>query len=153
MIFDDDLKFSNQQAVTAAAASSNAVDAGPLYTGNTGRNLGLGKGWFVYLRVDQSFTDSGSDSSVTVTLETDDAVLFPSPATIATLMTLPALAAANSKYGVKMPPAAAVPYERYLRLKYTPNNGDLSAGKVTAGLILNMPNWKAFPSAVSTGLD
>jgi hypothetical protein len=41
MFMDADLLFSDAQAVTAAAASTNYYDTGPLFTGNTGRNIGV----------------------------------------------------------------------------------------------------------------
>jgi hypothetical protein len=41
MFMDADLLFSDAQAVTATAASTNYYDTGPLYSGNTGRSLGV----------------------------------------------------------------------------------------------------------------
>lgn len=152
MFLDNDLKFSDAQAVTAAAASTNVIDLGPLFTGNTGRNMGTGEPLYVAISVDTAFTDSGSNSTLTVALETDDADSFGSAATVATLVTIPALAAAGAKYFVRLPIATTVPYKRYIRLYYTPNNGDLSTGAVSAHISKDIDNWTSYKSAVSTGV-
>lgn len=152
MILDTDLLFSDAQAVTAAAASTNYYDTGPLFTGNTGRNIGVSEELYFSITVDIAFTDSGSNSTLTVDLQTDDNTSFSSIATVATLVTIPALAAAGTKYFVKVPIATTVPYEKYLRIYYTPNTGDLSAGAVTVALVNSIDNWTSYTSAVSTGI-
>jgi hypothetical protein len=152
MFMDADLLFSDAQAVTATAASTNYYDTGPLYSGNTGRDLGVSEMYFS-ITVDVALTDSGSDSTITVSLETDDNTSFSSVATVATLVVIPALAAAGSKFFVRVPLAgAAVPYERYLQLKYTTTNGNLTTGSFTAAMVRNPDNWRSYASAVSTGI-
>lgn len=143
MYVDAQLTFSDAQAVTAAAGSTNVIDTGPLFSGNTGRNLGVGRQpAFIFITVDVAFTDASSDSTLTITLETDDNSGFSSAATVATLGTLPALTAAGTTMFVPMPIALdSVPYERYIRLKYTPNNGNLTTGSLTAGITVNVPAW------------
>lgn len=124
MIFDAQNLFSDAQAITAAAASSNIIDLG------VARNIGAGENLFVGVTVDTTFADTGSNSTLTVTLEGDSTDTF-TPDGSQTLFTIPALAAAGSKYFARISPDFASNY-RYLRLYYTPNNGDLSAGAVTA---------------------
>lgn len=162
MFMDADLLFSDAQAITAAAASTNYVDLAPLgYVGatsstspplNTGRNIGVSSEIYLAISVDTAFTDSGSNSTLTVDLQTDDNSSFSSIATVATLVTIPAVTAAGTKYFVKLPIATTVPYERYIRIYYTPNNGDLSAGAVTVAMVKNIDNWTSYQSAVSTGI-
>lgn len=151
MFMDSDLLFSDAQAVTATAASTNYYDTGPLFTGNTGRNLGVSELYFS-ISVDVAMTDSGSDSTIAVSLETDDNTSFSSIATVATLVTIPALTAAGTKYFVKVPIATTVPYERYLQIKYTTANGNLTTGSFTVALVKNIDNWTSYVSAVSTGI-
>lgn len=152
MIMDGDLLFSDAQAVTATAASSNYYDTGPLFTGNTGRNIGVSGELYFSISVDVAMTDSGSDSTVAVSLETDDNTSFSSVATVATLVTIPAVTAAGTKYFVKVPIATTVPYERYLQIKYTLANGNLTTGSFTVALVKNIDNWTSYASAVSTGI-
>lgn len=162
MFMDADLLFSDAQAVTATAASTNYIDTGPLgYVGatsstnpplNTGRNLGISSELYISISVDVAMTDSGSDSTITVSLETDDNSSFSSIATVATLVVIPALTAAGTKYFVKMPIATTVPYERYLQIKYTTTNGNLTTGSFTTAIVKNIDNWTSYQSAVSTGV-
>jgi hypothetical protein len=152
MILDNDLLFSDAQAVTAAAASTNYYDTGPLFTGNTGRNIGMGENLYFSISVDTAMTDSSSDSTLAVTLETDDNTSFSSAATVATLVTIPAVTAAGTKYFVKVPIATTVPYERYIRCYFTPANGNLTTGAFTVALVKDPDNWTSYASAVSTGI-
>lgn len=152
MFLDNDLLFSDAQAVTATAASTNYFDTGPLFTGNTGRDLGVSSELYIAITVDVAMTDSGSDSTIAVTLETDDNTSFSSVATVASLLTIPALTPAGTKYFVKMPIATTVPYERYLQIKYTAANGNLTTGSFTAAIVKNIDNWTSYKSAVSTGI-
>lgn len=152
MILDGDLLFSDAQAVTATAASTNYYDTGPLFSGNTGRNLGVSSEIYFSISVDVAMTDSSSDSTITVSLETDDNTSFSSIATVATLVIIPALSAAGTKYFVKVPIATTVPYERYLQIKYTTTNGNLTTGSFTTAMVKNIDNWTSYVSAVSTGI-
>jgi hypothetical protein len=151
MFMDADLLFSDAQAVTATAASTNYYDTGPLYSGNTGRNLGVSELYFS-ISVDVAMTDAGSDSTITVSLETDDNTSFSSIATVATLVVIPALTAAGTKYFVRVPIGTTAPFERYLQIKYTTTNGNLTTGSFTAALVKNVDNWTSYVSAVSTGI-
>lgn len=156
MFLDNDLMFSNAQAVTAAAASTNVVDLGPLGgspTANTGRDIGVSD-LYIFLSVDTTMTDSGSNSVVDVTIQTDTDEAFGSALTVATLFQIPALSVAGTKWFFKMPPETTVPYERYIRLLYTPpaGTGDLSAGAFSAGIIKDIDKYKSYQSATSTGI-
>jgi hypothetical protein len=157
MFLDADLTFSNEQAITAAAVSQNILDLGPLFVGppgisNLGRNIGLGDPMFVAINVDVAMTDAASDSTLTVDLQTDDNAGFASAAIVATLIVIPALQAAGRKFMVRLPVAAAVPYERFIRLNYTPNNGNLTTGTFSAFLVKDADLWSAYGSGISTGI-
>lgn len=151
MIVDADLQFSNAQAVTAAAASTNYVDLGPLFTGNTGRNIGHADDLYVSITIDTTMTDASSDSTLAVSLETDDNTSFSSAATVAALVTIPAVSVAGTKYFVKLPIATTVPYERYIRIYYTPANGNLTTGAFSAHIVKVPDNWMGYVGGYSTG--
>lgn len=153
MYLDAQLIFSDAQAVTADAGSTNVIDTGPLFTGVLGRNLGVGERAFVFLTVDVALTDSGSTSYCTVTLETDETAAFSTAATVATLFVVPALTAAGATFFAPLPVATlAVPYERFIRLKYTMTNGDLSTGSFTAGITKDIQAWVSTVGGFSTGI-
>ena len=150
MLIDNNLLFSDAQAITATAASSNQIDTGPLFSGNTGRRLGHGKRAYVFISVDTAFTDSGSDSTVTVTLRTDDNSSMSSPTVVATLTTLAALTAAGTKVFFPIPMGT---YERYIDLNYTLANGNLTTGAVTAGIVLDADDYYTTAPGYTTGVE
>lgn len=133
--------FSDAQALTAAAASTNLIDLQAV------RNIGVGENLYVVLIVDTALTDSGSNSTVTVDLQTDDSSSFGSAATGQTLFTIAAVAAAGTKYIARIQPGGA--NERYIRLYYTMNSGDLSAGAVTAFITHDVDAYSAYPDGIT----
>ncbi len=138
MKIDAENRYSNAQAVTAAAASTNIIDHG------IARDLGTGQDIYLVAVVTTAFTDTGSNSTLTVTLETDNDSAFGSPTLAAqTLGTFAALAAIGATLTAKLQPGAV--NERYSRLYYTPNNGDLSAGAVTAFLTTDIQKYVSYP--------
>ena len=137
-ITDALLLFSDAQAITAAAGSTNTVDLS-----NASRDLGTGENLYVVVTVDVAFTDSGSDSTLTVALEGDSTTSF-TPDGTDTLFTIPALAAAGATYIARLDPGMASLAYQYIRLKYTPNNGNLTTGTVTATLCHDVQKWTAF---------
>jgi len=130
MILDALTLFSDAQAVTATAASTNSLDMG------AARNLGVGQELFVFVTVDVALTDSSSDSTIAVSLEGDSTTTFTPDGTQA-LFTIPALAAVGSKYFARVAPDFAANF-RYLQLKYTAANGDLTTGSFTAGIVVGI---------------
>lgn len=129
MILDSLNMFSDAQAITASAVSTNSVDLGA-----AGIDVGTGENLYVVLNVDVAFTDSGSDSTVAVTLITDSAAgLNDTPATLQTLGTFAALSAVGTKIIARIQPSAS--FERYLGLQYTLANGNLTTGSISAHLV------------------
>lgn len=140
MIIDAQLTFSDAQAVTATANSTNVIDTGPLFAGNTGRNLGAGvRHPYIFITVDIAMTDASSDSTLAVALVTDDNAALSSATTIATLTTFAALTAAGTTFFAPLPVSNS--YERYIALTFTPANGNLSTGSFTAGITLDPQAW------------
>lgn len=137
MILDAQNLFSDAQAVTAAAGSTNIIDLG------SARNIGVGENLYVFVTVDTTFADTGSNTTLTVALEGDSTDTF-TPDGTQQLFIIPALAAAGSKYFARISPDFASNY-RYIRLYYTPNNGDLSAGAVTAGICHDVDKSTIYP--------
>ncbi len=137
MILDSLLMFSDAQAVTSAAGSTNTIDTSEI------RDLGTGTPLYVVVVVTTAMTDSGSDSTLTVALEGDSTDSFTPDAT-RSLFIIPALSAAGATFISPLHPAGAPEALRYLRLKYTPNDGDLSAGNFSAFLTDNVHQVRLF---------
>jgi hypothetical protein len=123
MYVDAALLFSDTQAVTAAAASTSSIDQG------AARDLGIGRPLYVVIVVDVAMTDGSSDSTLTVALYGDSTTTF-TPDGQQSLVTIPALTAAGTKFVI--PIAPEMTSYRYLTLQYTPNNGNLTTGSFTA---------------------
>lgn len=137
MILDAHNLYSDSQAVTAAAESTNLIDHG------SARDFGTGEDLYVVLVVDVALTDAGSDSTVTVALQTDDNDAFSSATTGQTLFTVAATAAAGTRYYARLQPDAL--NEQYSRVYYTPNNGDLTTGSFTCGIVTDIEKVNIFP--------
>lgn len=139
MYLDAQNSFSDAQAVTATAASTNYIDLAPL-TG-TARNIGVGDDLYIHINIDVALTDSGSDSTVAITLETDDNTSFSSATTLATVASVAATAAAGTSYIYKIASAA---FERYIQLRYTVSGGNLTTGSFTAGIVKDAQQYTSY---------
>lgn len=137
MYLDNLLLFSDAQAVTAAAASTSSIDLSQI------RDIGLGENLYIGVNVDVAMTDASSDSTVTVTLETDDNSSFSS-VTSTTLFTIPAVSAVGYIAYARIQPGAM--NERYAQLRFTPNNGNLTTGSFTAGIIHDIDKIPSYAS-------
>jgi len=139
MYVDSQLLFSDAQAVTAAAASTNIIDLGP----GASRDIGTGEVLYIVVSVDVALTDAGSDSSVTVALEGDSTSTITPDAT-QDLFVIPALSPAGYVAYAALDPGSSPLQLRYVQLRYTPNNGNLSTGSFTAFIAKDIQKFKAY---------
>lgn len=136
MIFDMQSLFSDAQALTATAASTNVIDQGTTGTpvgGTAPLKRDLGAGGPVPLRV-QVVEDFTGGTSVAVSIQTSDAEDFGSG--VDTIATSAAAPVADLVAGYVFQPQY-IPNganKRYLRMNYTVV-GTPTAGAVTAGLV------------------
>lgn len=137
MIMDAELRFSNAQAITASAASTNQLDLLAL------RDIGVGQDIYFVALVAVAFTDASSDSTVAVTLETDSDPAFGTPTlAVQTIGTFAALSAIGSRLVAKLQPLAI--FERYMRVYYTVANGNLTTGSITSFLVMDAELFRAY---------
>jgi len=141
MYLDKLALFSNAQAVTATAASTDSMDF------SQARDVGTGEDLFIFINCTVAMTDAASDSTVTVTLETDDNSGFSSAAVTQTLGVFPALSAVGSIIYARIQPAAL--NERYCQLRYTVANGNLTTGTFSAGIIHGIDRVVSYASGFS----
>ncbi len=136
MIFDSTNLFSDGQAVTASAASTNVIDLGATQTPQHAANAitrDIGKGTPINLRV-QVTADFATLTSLTVGIQTDDNEGFSSATTV---LSSPAIPVASLAAGYVFP-LVVVPrgvLERYVRLYYTVAGSNATGGTVTAGFV------------------
>jgi hypothetical protein len=136
MYVDSQLLFSDAQAVTAAAASTNSIDLG------AARDIGTGEPLYVVCVCDVAMTDGSSDSTLAVTIEGDSTSTFTPDGSDA-LFTFSALSAAGTVKYARLSPGMASNY-RYLQLRYTPANGNLTTGSFTAFLTTNIDRYVSY---------
>jgi hypothetical protein len=142
MYVDAQLLFSDAQAVTAAAGSTNTIDLGAV------RDIGTGKTLYVVVTVDVAMTDASSDSTLTVALEGDSTTTI-TPDGTANLFTIPALSAAGAVFFAALDPGMAPLQFQYIRLLYTPNNGNLTTGSFTAFITTDIQKYTSFADAIT----
>lgn len=136
MILDKQNLFSDDQAVTVTADSTNVIDLGI---------AGLGKGEPVRLLAQVTTTFDGG-TSIQASLVTSDSSTF-SGAT--TLVETAAIAEASLLAGYEFGLGGFMPEEikRYNKLVYTVV-GTMTAGTITAGFLLDKQNWAAVPDGI-----
>lgn len=146
MYVDKQAEFSDAQAVTATAISTNVMD---LISNSSGKNplrdIGTGEDVYLVVLTQTAATDTSSDATLTVTLESDSTVDLATSATVH--FSTGALAfAAFSPAGtvlaaVKLPQGN---YERYLGVRYTVAAGPLLTGNFDAFLTTDVSAWRAY---------
>ena len=125
MIIDRFNEFSDAQAVTASAASTNVVDL------KAGGRI-EGKPHYLHIKVNTSVTADGA-GTVTFALQTDDDEAFGSATTLWTSAAI-GKATLVAGYEVIRLAITGLPLERYVRVYYTVGTGPLTAGKFDAFL-------------------
>ncbi len=108
MIIDAQLLYSDAQALTATAASTNVIDHGQ------DRNLGQGEPLVAVITIDVAL--GGTSPTFVATLQTDDNAAFSSPVTVGATPSQ-AAAAAGTKFFIPLPPDTGA--ERFTRISYT----------------------------------
>jgi len=146
MYVDKQAEFSDAQAVTATAISTNVMDLISNSSGlNPLRDIGTGQDVYLVVSTQTAATDTSSDATLTVSLESDSTVDLATSATVH--FTTGALAfAAFSPVGtvliaVKLPMGE---YERYLGVRYTVASGPLTAGAFDAFLTTDVQAFRAY---------
>ncbi|MED5549310.1 MAG: hypothetical protein VX529_08095 [Pseudomonadota bacterium] len=136
MIFNAQERLSDQQAITATAASTNAIDlqaTGTVYGAAAAISRDIGPGEPIPLLI-QVTEDFATLTSLDIQLELDSTESFTPDAVVDIAMAVPV---AQLVAGYKLP-YTIVPNDvnlRYARLKYTVNGSNATAGKITAGIV------------------
>lgn len=150
MILDKTEEFSDSQAVTATAVSTNVIDTNP---SNKNPIVDLGDGepdvWCV-IQCDTTATAAGA-ATVAFSLESDSTSNLATSPTVH--YTTPALAIAGLTAGkevarFKLPGGD---YERYLGVRYTVATGPLTAGAFSAFIVKDAQGRKVYKSGFTVG--
>lgn len=109
MFVDAKLQLSDDQALTATAASTNVIDLG------IDRDIGRGEPMCAVITVTTAADTANADETYSFALETDDNDSFSSATVLATYAPAAATLAAGYQFIIPL----AHENERYLRLNYT----------------------------------
>lgn len=122
MLLDAKLLMSNQQAITATAASTDVIDRGDA------KDVGRAGDIPLLVQVTETFNNL---TSLAIAIQTDSDSGFGTAVTLATVT----VALADLKAGYQLP-IITLPkgVKRYLRLNYTVTGTAPTTGKVTAGI-------------------
>jgi hypothetical protein len=142
MYVDSQLLFSDEQAVTETAASTNYVDLGAV------RDIGTGESLYVVTVCDVAMSDTGDNSTVAVSLEGDSTTTFSPDATEA-LYSFAAESAAGTVKIAKLNPGSLPLQYQYIQLKYTVANGDLTTGKFTSFITKDIQKWQPYADNIT----
>jgi hypothetical protein len=137
MWIDKRLEFSDAQAITADAVSTNVVDL------SQDRDIGIGTALWVVITVDVAADGTTGDETYEAELQTDDNSSFSS-ATELGVVAIPRSSAAGTQFTIGFPRAN----ERYLRLNYDVG-GTTPTVTLSAWLTKEPPTgWRALADAI-----
>jgi hypothetical protein len=158
MLIDRQNAFSNDQAITATAISTNVIDLGPLggvTPANLIRDIGAGEPLYLHILVTTALDSAGEAATTTVTLESDSTANLATSATVHwTSGSLAEAVVGVAGYwiakGVPLPSGA---YERYLGVRYTIGTENMTSGNVSAWISNNRFDDRTYESGFSTGVS
>lgn len=140
MILSAEQLFSDDQAVTATAISTNVIDlgvAGTPYDAAAALNRDVGKGAGIPILV-QVTADFATLTSLTITIESDSTADLATSPVVA--YSSGAVAAASLVEGYQIP-IVVLPNQitgRYLGIRYTVGGSNATAGTITAGITMGV---------------
>lgn len=144
MILDSTNMFSNGQAVTATANSTNVIDL------SQARDIGPGHDVEFFILVTEAAAAAGAATVQAALVAADNAALDSNPIV---LMETDAIGKAALTVGTQLlrtaVPASRVAGKRYLGVTYTVGTGPLTAGKFTSGLVFDQQANTAYPSGLN----
>ena len=147
MLLSAEQLFSDSQALTATAASTNIIDLGATGTvlnapAALTRDIGKGKPIPIIVQIEGA--SGGTNETLDVAVQVDTTSAFSSATTVATATQIGAVTAATEVYlDVYLPEGTD---ERYLRLNYT-LSGTSPTYTVSAGIVAAKNSNKTVPGA------
>lgn len=137
-------EFSDAQAVTATAISTNVMDRkGAGLAPNATDNIGAPATAYLVVSMDDGATAAGA-ATVTVTLESADNAGLSTNPVVHYSSGAKALAAMTAGATVAVIPLPADAYKEFLGVRYTVATGPLTGGTFNAYLTLDPSIWRAY---------
>lgn len=136
MIIDKALQVSNEQAVTASAASTDVIDFG-----QANPNSGLNQNTTMAITVDAAATASGA---ATVAFSVQDSA---DNSTFADVVVTAPIGKAALTLGAQLLIPMPTAHRRYVRVYYTVATGPLTAGKFSAQIVAGVQQNTPMPDS------
>lgn len=135
-VFDAELKYAAEQALTATADSENILNL------SANRDIGMGSPMWLVVLVNETFV-SGGNSTLDATLVTDDNEAFSSSKTLLTMAQVAkaAMVAGAVLYKERIPRG----FEQYSKMVLTVGTANFTAGKLTIGIVNDVEDIKYLP--------
>ncbi len=152
MYIDSQTLFSDAQAVTSTAISTNVLDLNPDVGGLDAnlQDIGIGEEVYLVVQTATTITDVGSDATLIVTLESDTAVgLATAPVVHISTGTLAFATYATAGTVIFQGKLPLANYKRYLGIRYTVASGPFTAGAITAFLTKDVQRTKNYATGFS----
>ncbi|AZR94974.1 hypothetical protein BBB39_15305 [Bordetella trematum] len=132
MILDKSNEFSDSQAITATAVSTNVIDLNPSNK-NPIQDIGAGEPVWLVVQADETAAAAGA-ATVTITLESSAAPSMTSPTVhfSSGALALSALTAGATLVRTRL---ASGDYKRYLGVRFSVSTGPLTAGAFSAFIV------------------
>lgn len=146
MYVDKQAEFSDSQAVTGTAISTNVYDLYPrgnAVNTNVTRDIGVGEDIYLVVQCDTTATAAGA-ATVNVSLEsssTADLATTPTVHFVSATLALANLVGGTTLLAIKLP---AGQYNRYVGVRYTVATGPLTAGAFSAFLAKDIQAFRAY---------
>lgn len=137
MYLDKNLAFSEEQAVTSTAASTNVVDLG------VARQIGIDGSLDIAITVTEAAAATGAATVVVTLQESSDNSTFTDVVSSAAIGK--ATLVAGYQFFMKVPADLS---KRYLRMNYTVATGPLTAGKFSAHMVDGIQKSKSYADAI-----
>lgn len=130
---DRELTFSDGQAITATANSTDVISLDGYSLGRSDTNLRI------YVQVDEAFTAGGAATLTVAVVQADNQALTTNAETLYTsgAKALATLVKDGKKFFIEI--GLPKTTKKYLGLTYTVGTGPMTAGKLTAGLVDLVP--------------
>lgn len=139
MYIDKENTLSEDQAVTAAAASTDYIDLG------AARDIGVSEGLQLCITCKETVTSAGA-STLQFQMQCDDNTGFSSPKTVIQSDAIPK-ASLVAGYQIFLPIPVGL-NERYMRLYYNVATGPLTAGIFSAQIVEGIQKNTHYPDAL-----
>lgn len=147
MLLDNRLMFSDGQALTATAVSTNVINLRSVTTASAvnanPREVGAGEQIYWVTSLDVAADGTSADETYTATLQTDDNEAFSSATTV-DVITIVRGSAAGTRY-IRSLPSNGI--EQFLRVNYT-LGGTTPSVTVVSGLSLDAPVLTLYNDAI-----